>query len=258
MNLNSFKGRVLISPQPSQPVELNYDDGQDRLYVYGLEPSTNYVVRLLPGMADIYGYTINSTYSFSFETAGLDPSANLLVPYYPLVYRAMGKKQVFFEYTNLTSAKISLYTLTYQEFASLLQDSGQLTSLDNSSKKPLGEWIPALTADKDKVGRIRLDLEADGPLSPGYYFIGMSADPVSRTARYNQGAIFIVAPDNLTLKASQSEALAWLVDQETGQPVPNVPVVFYNDKMAVVGQAQTDADGLAYVQNVTSVNYARS
>ena len=38
MNLNSFKGRVLISPQPSQPVELNYDDGQDRLYVYGLGP----------------------------------------------------------------------------------------------------------------------------------------------------------------------------------------------------------------------------
>jgi len=258
MNLNSFKGRVVISPQPKQPVELNYDDYQDRLYVYGLEPSTKYVVRLLPGMADIYGYTINSAYSFSFETAGLDPSANLLVPYYPLVYRAKGEKPVFFEYTNLTSAKISLYSLSYQEFASLLQDSSQLTSLANSNNKPLGEWTPVLTAARDSVGRIRLDLEANGPLSPGYYFIGMTAEPVSRSSQYNQGAIFIVAPANLTLKVSQSEALAWLVDQETGQPVPNVPVVFYNDKMAVVGQAQTDADGLAYVQNVASVNYARS
>ena len=86
----------------------------------------------------------------------------------------------------------------------------------------------------------------------------MTADPVDRTSTYNQGAIFIVAPDNLTLKASQSEALAWLVDQETGQPVPNVPVIFYDDKMNIVGHAQTDADGLAYVQNAAKVNYARS
>ena len=258
MNINSFKGRVVISPQPRQPVELNYDDGQDRLYVYGLEPSTKYVVRLLPGMADIYGFTINSDYSFDFETAGLDPTAGLLVPYYPLVYRTKGEKPVFFEYTNLTAASISLYSLSYQEFASLLQDSSQLTSLDNSSKTPLEQWTPALTADKDAVGRIKLDLEANRHLDPGYYFIGMTADPVDRTARYNQGVLFIVAPAALTLKASQSEALAWLVDQETGQPVPNVPVVFYNDKMAVVGQAQTDADGLAYVQNVSNVQYARS
>ena len=69
------------------------------------------------------------------------------------------------------------------------------------------------------MGRIRLDLEATGPLSPGYYFIGMTADPAPRRTRYNQGAILIVAPDSLILKASQNEALAWLVDQETGQPV---------------------------------------
>jgi hypothetical protein len=188
----------------------------------------------------------------------LDPAANLLVPYYPLVYRVQAGKPIFFEYTNLTSAKVSLYSLSYQEFASLLQDPSQLNNQDYSSKRTVGEWSPALTAEKDTLGRIRLDLEARAPLGPGYYFIGMSADPVKRTTKFNQGALFIVAPDNLTLKTSQSEALAWLVDQETGKPVPNVPVVFYNDKMAVVGQAQTDADGLAYVQNVSSVQYARS
>ncbi len=258
MNIDSFKGRVVISPQPKQPVELNYDDSQDRLNVYGLEPSTKYVIRLQPGMADIYGYTINSEYSFSFETAGLDPSADLLLPYYPLIYRAQGEKPVFFEYTNLTSAKVSLYALSYEEFSTLLQDPSQLNDMDNSSKNPLAEWTPALNADRDSVGRIRLDLEANGLLGPGYYFIGMSADPVARTTRYNRGAIFIVAPDNMTLKVSQSEALAWLVDQETGLPVPHIPVVFYNDKMAVVGQAQTDEDGMAYIQNVASVAYARS
>ena len=258
MNIDSLKSHLVLSPQPKQPVELNYDDGQDRLYVYGLEPSTKYVVRLLSGVADIYGYTINNEYSFSFETAGLDPSANLLVPYYPLIYRASAEKPVFFEYTNLSSAKLSLYGLSYSEFASLLQDSSLLTSMDYSDKKPLGEWTPALDASKDALGRVRLDLEAQGPLSPGYYFLGMTAEPVSRTALYNQGALFIVAPDNLTLKASQSEALAWLVDQESGKPVPNAAVVFYNDKMSVVGQAQTDADGLAYIQNVSNVKYARS
>jgi uncharacterized protein YfaS (alpha-2-macroglobulin family) len=258
MNIDSLKSRLVIAPQPKQPVELNYDDFVNRLYVYGLEPSTKYVVRLLPGAADIYGYPINSEYSFGFETAGLDPAADLLVPYYPLVYRAKGEKAVFFEYTNLTAAKVSLYSLTYQEFAGLLQDNSRLTYSTSSSKAPLEEWTPTLNADQDAVGRIKLDLEAKGALDPGYYFIGMTADPVDRKNTYNQGAIFIIAPDNLTLKASQSEALAWLVDQESGQPVPNVPVVFYDDKMNLVGHAQTDADGLAYVQNVTHVQYARS
>ena len=258
MNIDSFKGRIVITPQPKQPVQLNYDDSQYQLNVYGLEPSTKYVVRLLPGMSDIYGYTINNAYSFSFETAGLDPYANLVLPYYPLVYRAKAAKPVFFEYTNLTSAKVSLYALSYPEFAALLQDSSELNDLDNSSKKPLKEWTPALSAAQDTVGRIRLDLEAAGPLSPGYYFIGMTADPAPRRTQYNQGAILIVAPDSLILKASQNEALAWLVDQETGQPVAHVPVIFYNDKMAVVGQAETDADGLAYIQNAAAVNYART
>jgi uncharacterized protein YfaS (alpha-2-macroglobulin family) len=258
MNLESLKGRVVISPSPKQPVEMNYDDYMDQLDIFGLEPSTKYVVRLLPGMADIYGYTINSAYSFSFETAGLDPAAALLAPYYPLVYRAKGEKAVFFQYTNLTAASISLYPQSYQEFATLLQDSSQLTSLDNSSKRPLEQWTPALSADKDSVGRIKLELEANGTLDPGYYFIGMTAEPVDRTSHYNQGVLFIVAPAALTLKASQSEALAWLVDQETGQPISNVPVVFYNDKMIVVGQAQTNADGLAYVQNASNVKFARS
>ncbi|MGB8213582.1 MAG: Ig-like domain-containing protein [Anaerolineales bacterium] len=258
MNMNSFKGRVVITPQPSQPVELDYDDGGDELDVYGLEPSTQYVVRLLPGMTDIYGYPINSEYSFSFETAGLEPSADLLAPYYPLVYRAAGAKQIFFQYTNLTSAKISLYSLSYQAFATLLQATSQLTSLDIPNNRPVEEWTPALTAARDSVGRIRLDLDGSGPLAPGYYFITLTAEPVSPENNYNQGALFIVAPDNLTLKVSRSEALAWLVDQETGQPVPNVPVIFYNYKMAVVGQAQTDADGLAYVQNVADVVYART
>ncbi len=265
MNTDSLKGRVVITPKPKQPVDLNYYDGRNQLNIYGLEPSTKYVIRLLPGMADIYGYTIKNEYSFSFETAGLDPSANLLLPRYPLVYRVTGEKPVFFEYTNLASAKFSLYALSYEEFSTLLQNSSQLDDLDNSSKKPLAVWTPELTADQDAVGRIRMDLEANGLLSPGYYFIRMYADPIARTidpaartTHYNQGALFIVAPDNLTLKVSQSEALAWLVDQETGQPVAHVPVIFYNDKMTVVGQAQTDEDGLAYVQNVASVTYARS
>ncbi|HTX92091.1 MAG TPA: Ig-like domain-containing protein [Anaerolineales bacterium] len=258
MNLDSLKSRVAISPQPKQPVSYYYDDTHYQLNVYGLDPSTSYVVRLLPGMADIYGNTIKSEYSFSFETAGLDPSANLLVPYYPLIYRAKGEKSVFFEYTNLTSAKVSLYSLTYDEFSAMLQDQSLLTNVDNSSKKALGEWTPNLVAQKDNLGRIRLDLEASGPLGPGYYFVGMTANPITQSGRYLQGAIFIVAPDSLTLKASQTEALAWLVDQETGQPVPNVPVIFYNQFMTEVGRGTTDANGLAYVQNAPDVSFARS
>ena len=258
MNVDSLKSRVVISPEPKQTVSMYYDDNGERLNIYGLEASKNYVVRLLPGMADIYGNTIKSEYSFSFETAGLDPAATLLVPYYPLIYRVKSEKSIFFEYTNLTSAKLSLYALSYEEFSALLRDSSQMNDLSNLGKNPLAEFTPALNADKDTVARIRLNLDENGLLGPGYYFIGLAAEPTEMKSRYVQGAIFIVAPEAMTLKVSQNEALAWVVDQETGQPVPNVPVVFYDNKMISVGQAQTDKNGLAYIQDVASVIYART
>jgi uncharacterized protein YfaS (alpha-2-macroglobulin family) len=279
MNPDSLKNRVKISPAPEKPFEY-YIDAQG-LTVYGLEPSTSYVVRVLPGMADIYGNTIKDEYSFRVETAGREPYAHLLVPGYPMIYRPEGEKGLFFDYTNLEAAKLALYPVTFDEFSHLLNDYEALNSTTERQEPPLQEWDLKLTARADRFGRMKINLDQSGKLAPGYYYVRASSTPqviavgqedtggavtISRSespksgggGKFLQGAVFIVASDNLTLKTTPTEALAWLVDQETGHPTPDVSVVFYDENWEQVGQAVTDADGLASVAKAANAVYART
>jgi uncharacterized protein YfaS (alpha-2-macroglobulin family) len=278
MNPDSLKDKVKISPEPTKP--LKFITGSKSLSVYGLQPSTAYVVRILPGMADIYGNTIKEGLSLSFETAALQPYANLGTGNYALIYRPEGEKTIFFDYTNLKSAELALFSVPFDEFARSLGDYDALRALADRQESPLQKWDLNLTADKDRFGRIPVNLDQGGRLKPGYYYLRSAWDQepfgVGRqeTGGYStvslsqgvkqagsgnvQGALLIVASDNLTLKTTDTEALAWLVDQETGQPTPNVPVVFYNRDRQMVGQTKTDVNGLAYVQDAKYVVYART
>jgi len=73
-------------------------------------------VRILPGMSDIYGNTIHGESSYSFKTADMTPYARLVVPWTPLVFRAKGPQELYFEETNLDSATLSLYALSFDQF----------------------------------------------------------------------------------------------------------------------------------------------
>ncbi len=278
MNPESLKDKVKISPEPTKP--LKFITGSRSLSVYGLQPSTSYVVRILPGMADIYGNTIKEGLALSFETAPLRPYANLATGNYALIYRPEAEKTIFLDYTNLKSARLALYSLPFEEFAGSLVDYDALKALGNRQESPLRAWDLKLTAEKNRFGRIPVDLDQGGRLKPGYYYLRSTWEPemiamgkqatddystVGRSqnselagSNYVQGALLIVASDNLTLKTTSTEALAWLVDQETGQPTPNVPVIFYNRDRQVAGQAKTDVNGLAYAENAKEVVYART
>ena len=59
MDLDSFANRIRVSPAPAGGIETNYTPWDWSLYVSGLEPATDYTIRILPGMRDIYGNAIN-------------------------------------------------------------------------------------------------------------------------------------------------------------------------------------------------------
>ena len=258
MNPDSFKDLVKVSPAPSVPVQSYYREGENRLDIMGLDPSQLYVIHIQPGAADIYGNVISTPISFSVQTAGLTPEARLVTPGYPLIYRQKSEQGIYFEYTNLKSAKIALYKLSFDEFSGLSSGAPALDSLAENSGTLLREWTPDLKAGKDMFARMLIRMDDKKPLEPGYYYLGLNASPIASEHRFLQGTLFIVSNDSLSLKATQNEALAWLVNSDSGQPVPNVPVTFYDDKWAAVGQSVTDKDGLAHLQDIKNVQYIQA
>ena len=259
MRLDSLKDKIRISPQPKKELQWYFTDTNWELNVYGLEPATEYVVRILPGMADIYGNTIKSEYSYTFKTGDFLPYARLVLPWQPLVYRAHGPQEVYFEQTNVESATISLHSITFDEFNRLLTGKSD-PAYFNPKAQPVRTWEGVQEdAVRNQLDSVRFKLgDAKGDrLQPGYYFIGVEGQPLDYKGRFYQGFLFIVATDNITLKTSASDASAWVVDLESGVPQPDVSVTFYDQYFNQLGEGTTDKDGLAALKGLKGPLYAQ-
>lgn len=248
MNFDSLKNKIKITPALEKEPTLYYDEYSRQLYVSGLAPDTNYVVRIAPGMADIYGNTIKNEYSWSFTTGKLTPSAQMLVSWSPMVYRKSSTQEFFFEHTNIDSATFAIYQITPEEFTK----QAMAPTLNVPKGKLIREWSPDLRQIENKRVRDRVGLAdiAGEPLPSGYYLIGLKAYPLKFYGAFHQTALFAVATDNVTLKTTSTEALAWVVDLEKGLPVADVPVVIYNDTQREIGRAKTDKNGLVYIKDL--------
>ncbi|MEW6402321.1 MAG: Ig-like domain-containing protein [Chloroflexota bacterium] len=257
MNHKSLNSRVVITPKPEGELSFYYNDYDWSLSIYGLEPSTDYVVRVLPGMTDIYGNTIKEEMAFSFSTTAMTPYAHLVLPWTPLVYRAKGPQEVFFEHVNLDWATVSLYPVTYEEFTSVISGTTEAGRFKPKAQ-PVREWEVEM-AELNEFGRSNIQLEdrRGNPLESGYYFIGITGEPLDYATNFYDGRMIIVATDNITFKATDREGLAWVTDLETGAPQEGVEVTFYNDKYRKLGTTTTDKDGLAYLDNINNARFAR-
>lgn len=258
MRLDSLKNKIRITPQPTNGLQWYFNDSTWQLQIFGLEPATEYVVRILPGMSDIYGNTIQEERSFTFTTGDYPPYARLVLPWTPLVYRAKGTQEAYFEYQNLDSVSVSLYRLEYSQFANMLSGSSDTVNF-NPKVKPIREWTPNVDMPRNETQYEKFALQdaQEKPLPPGYYFIGVQGKPLEYKTRFYQGFLFIVATDNITLKTSPSEASAWVTDLESGIPQAGVTVTYYNDKLVEIGKTVTDKDGLAYLDGLKDPSYAR-
>ena len=139
-----------------------------------------------------------------------------------------------------------------------------ISSQDFAPKgQPIRTWKPDLDVKPNQPQRVEFSLKDEGgdPLPIGYYFLGLKASPFSRgssASNFLQAAPIVVASDNLTFKSTESESLVWLTDLETGKPVKNVDVLFYDADGKKIGNASTDKDGLAYADGLAHPYFART
>jgi len=79
-----------------------------------------------------------------------------------------------------------------------------------------------------------LTVEPEGRLDPGTYLVRVHSDQVNNS--FGNKQLLVVSRLNLALKRTDSEALVWATDLQSGQPVADRLVAIYNDTGRKLGR----------------------
>ncbi|MCC7119361.1 MAG: Ig-like domain-containing protein [Anaerolineales bacterium] len=257
MDVASLKNRIQITPPLKDDLQLfsHFYLDSNSVSIYGLEPSTDYVVRILPGAKDVYGNAIKEEYAFTFKNPAYDPYSRLKLPNYPLTFQFDGLQDIYYERLNVEQEQIAVYPLKLEEVGYLFGDSPEVANFKPDAP-PVQEWNFEFNLNEDrdqlKVEQLLLKDRQGNPLKPGFYYILRRQDGNDDVL---QGQIFSVATDNLVLKSSASEGLAWITNLKSGEPRSNVPVAFYDAHFNEVGRGRTDLDGKLLLADLKSQPY---
>ncbi|MFN8411817.1 MAG: Ig-like domain-containing protein [Anaerolineales bacterium] len=257
MNVDSIKSHLQITPAiKDAETYFNSYGNTNTFSIYGLEPDVDYVVRLEPGMEDIYGNTIKDGFSFTFKNGNYPAYTRLALPYLPLIYRAKGVQDIYFEHLNVDQASLYIYPLSFEEFQTITNSSTGTNSYQPKSK-PIREWDLPNNNKKNELETSFFSLkdENGNPLKPGFYFVGSKVNQFTYDTAFYDAHIIIVATDNVTMKSSATEGLAWIVDLESGKPQQGVPVTFYDEHFVELGKSITDKDGVAFLKDLKKTPY---
>jgi uncharacterized protein YfaS (alpha-2-macroglobulin family) len=255
MDQESLEGKVVFRPPLGDDIEGQYDRWDWSLNFHGLEPSTSYTVQIRPGMADVYGNEITQDQTLSFTTAPYSPYASFNFPGRLALYRHGGSTAAWVTYRNLERLDVDLYRITPSQLDGLLH--GSLNQVNYVPDATSLVWSQSLdvSAQVNTTGRQRLDLftaDDDGNiqegelLPPGFYFITLDSPQIEHEYRHLQAHVLVMATANVTLKTTASEAMIWLTDLATGEPLADVPVAFFDDDFNAIFRNTTNANGLVY------------
>jgi uncharacterized protein YfaS (alpha-2-macroglobulin family) len=204
------------------------------------KPSTDYEVRISPGIRDKYGNIINETRTIRFRTQQSPPYARPLLPNLVSV-SARNVPQIGVVSMNTASVNLRLSRVT----AALPWRWNDWFYTNNAQPEAqeIRNWQPTLTAPRDREQVTVVSLtENNTPLEPGLYLLEFdSPSQPGFTSRH----MLMVSNLSLTLKAGQNDALVFATDMISGQPVPNLKLELYSDTGDRLGEVTTGSDGVA-------------
>ena len=243
------KEAITVLPKPTQ-VYTYYNESENYLYLdFYKAPDTDYSVTLAGKVADPYGNTLGEDYVLRFRTRGLDPILQLNNQTLVGTYNAYTGTQAVVLYRNLPEVRFDLFSVTPDEFLTLTGGEfwQKWENFQPKQENRIRAWTRPGKAARNRVGYMREPLLTadEKPLPAGVYYLETDGD-LPRGERPPR-QLLVRSDLNVTLKASTDEALAWVTDLKTGQPVSGAQVRFADNGANDV-KAVTGADGIAKVK----------
>ncbi len=251
----SFAGRVDestladavgIIPEPTRVFTYFRSYGNALVVQFEAEPRTTYTVTLKAHVGDVYGNTLGEDVSLVLRTGDFPPSYRLALPWDIGVFDAGAPVTVTLQARNVNTARVTLYR----------PDARQALRVLMAEPWQVEEWPPAKLGRTLRTWEILFPQEANiwhtadielrdengDPLAPGVYVLDLQVTPKKLRG---QRRVLLVTPYNVLLKTTTQEALVWVTDVRTGQPVAGVPLALFAEDTR--WDVTTDADGIARV-----------
>ncbi len=251
MDLATIMPNVRIQPEPKASDVYTYFRYYDRTFVISFprKPSADYVVTIGPNVADPYGNKLNTETVVRFRTRQLEPTAYLNVPGQLGTYNAYTNTHVYALYRNIKAMEFALYRMPLEDFERITGPRGwQVWDKYRPAQSALvRQWTveaaPEVALNETAFYNAYL-AEDGGALPPGLYYLSLTSPDVPR-ADYGGPSrhILIVGNANVVLKAGEREALVWVTDLNTGQPLANAPVTLYDEYSVRLASGPTGSDG---------------
>lgn len=224
-----------------------------------LQFSQDYTMTLGADLEGQHGQPLGQPYTLTWRTQAQAALLFIESPGPVATFNAYTDTVVLLTTRNVSRVNFSLYRLPVVDFIRFSredwQDEWALYRPDPANL--LQEWPfePPLEPNQRRLHPINLG-PASGlgqALPPGLYYLeaGVPVNAVAATAGWTSDAdnmerqILAVSKYNITLKESGHEALAWLTDLQSGQPVGQQPVTFLHETTDFT--AETGSDGVARV-----------
>lgn len=250
MDEKTIEENITITPEAKAGYSYysDYETVDEYFISYDFAPSTDYTVTLGPDMADPYGNKVGSTTIIHFRTGPYDPILQFNTRGDIGVYSADQPTALYVTYRNYYNLNFRLYRLDLKDFGRLTGPNSWDFRSNFAPSDLLRQWSVNVEQFPDENAFLKVPMTEDGgALPPGLYWLETDG-PYGKMTH-----ILVVSKYNITLKTSFDEALVWVTDQQSGQPVPNLPITIRAEDFGELRTGATDENGL---YRASLANYA--
>jgi hypothetical protein len=197
------------------------------------EPRTEYCVRVEPGILDRYGNATTTSVATCFTTGDLPAVFAPATGGNAVTLDATQPAEIYVVSRNVARASLSLLSMTERDFIGAREIVG--TEVRSWTETPGGE------ANQAQIRPLGLTRQGTS-LSTGYYGLRWSTP---EDEGWRQDLRIAVVDRHVTLKVATEEALVWVTDLQSGEPVAGAEVRLLDEQGTLIAGATTDSQGIA-------------
>ena len=228
---------VFVSPAASE-LKVNADDSN--LYLFNLEPGTNYLIELSDQINDKWGQPLGTPFRLEVQTPPLAPSLYVTPLTSSTLFVRPDEPVLSANALNIQSADVIVAPISLQDFFTL-QNSFELQQAYTPTDP--ATYSQSFDLPSNEYTDVGLSLASPNNQLPlGLYYVNLSSPQIQS----NSKNIYFAASSqvNLTFKLGATEAFVWAVDLPSQTPIVSAPVTIYDEAGNALASGLTDGNGL--------------